>query len=149
MPRDTDTRSALEKDAEILRVLIRHENDLTNHRTTWLLVSQGILFAAAAAFVKIHWFPAVVVGAVGIILAASIGQSLKNSYEARQSFKKSWWPQRLASTGYDAQDFPPLDGGVSGVSAIKWLFPWFVIPITLITAWGILIAFFLCGPSVA
>jgi hypothetical protein len=147
MTRDSDTRLALEKDAETLRMLIRHENDLTNHRTTWLLVSQGILFTAAAVFTRIHWVPALVVGTVGIILAVSIGQSLTNSYEARQFFKKTWWPQRLASTGYKVEDFPPLDGGVPGVRAINWLFPWFVIPRTLVVAWGILIAFFLWGAS--
>jgi hypothetical protein len=137
-----DDKVALEKHADILRGLIQHENDVTNQRTTWLLVSQGIFFAAASAFAKIHWFPTTVVGIVGIVLAISIGRSLQNSFEARQ-YLKGKWRERLASRGYQWEDFPPLDGGVPGVRVIRRLFPWTVIPWTFVIAWVLLLAFFL------
>jgi len=146
MTNEDDKRASLETHAEILRALIRHENDVTNQRTTWLLVSQGIFFAAASAFVKIHWLPAIVVSAVGIVLALSIGQSLQNSYEARQ-YLKSTWRERVKGFGYQWEDFPPLDGGVPGVKVVRWLFPWTVIPRVFIVAWAVLILFFLWGPS--
>jgi len=141
---EDDTRLALEKRAEILRALIRHENDITNQRTTWLLVSQGILFAAASAFLKTHWFPAVVVASVGIVLALSIGQSLHNSFQARQYLKRSW-RERLEKLGYQWDDFPPLDGGVPGTQVVRWLFPWSVIPRVFIVAWAALILYVVLG----
>ena len=140
-----DNFAHLEKHAEVLRALIRHENDVTNQRTTWLLVSQGILFAAASAFLRIHWFPAAVVAVVGFVLALSIGQSLLNSYEARQYLKTSW-RKKLESAGYQWSDFPPLDGGVPGVTLIKRLFPWMVIPRIFMLAWVVLIVFFIWWP---
>lgn len=140
-----DNIARFEKYAEVLRALIRHENDVTNQRTTWLLVSQGILFAAASAFLRNHWFPAVVVAVVGFVLALSIGQSLHNSYEARQNLKASW-RQKLGSAGYQWSDFPPLDGGVPGVTVIKWLFPWMVIPRIFMLAWVVLVVYFIWGP---
>lgn len=146
MTSEDDKRAAFEKHAEILRALIRHENDVTNQRTTWLLVSQGIFFAAASAFVKIHWFPAIIVAAVGIVLALSIGQSLQNSYEARQYLKNSW-RARVKASGYQWEDFAPLDGGVPGVRVVRWLFPWTVIPRVFIVAWAVLLLFFVWCPG--
>jgi hypothetical protein len=35
--------------ANIVREMIRHENDLVNHRLTWLCVIQGLLFTALGA----------------------------------------------------------------------------------------------------
>jgi hypothetical protein len=143
--RPEESFASLEKYAEVLRALIRQENDVTNQRTTWLLVSQGILFAAAAAFAKAHWVPSIVVASVGFVLALSIGQSLQNSYEARQYLKVSW-RQKLESVGLQWTDFPPLDGGVPGVKVVRPLFPWTVIPRLFMVAWVALAIFFVWGP---
>jgi hypothetical protein len=35
-----------EQYATVIRALIRHENDMTNHRIMWLLVMQGLLVNA-------------------------------------------------------------------------------------------------------
>lgn len=136
-----EPRAELEKHAEILRSLIRTENEVTNHRTAWLLVSQGILFAAAAAFIKIHWFPTVVVGVIGLGIAISIGHSLKNSFDSRQYFKNSW-RALLSDRGFKWEDFPPLDGGFPELKPIKWLAAWKFIPRALIVGWTLLILFF-------
>jgi hypothetical protein len=137
---DDPQRVILEKRAEILRALIRHENEVTNQRTTWLLVSQGILFVAAASFEKTHWFPAVVVGLAGMVIALSIGDALQNSFESRQYIKHGW-RTLLEQSGYKWEDFPPLDGGV-GLRVKAWLFPWSVIPRVFIVAWAALLLFF-------
>jgi hypothetical protein len=36
-----DNIARFEKYAEVLRGLIRHDNDVTNQRTTWLLLSRA------------------------------------------------------------------------------------------------------------
>ena len=141
-------RIELEKHADILRALIRHENEVANHRTAWLLVSQGILFAAAAAFVKIHWFPTIVVSLVGVAIAISIGHGLRNSFDSRQYFKNSW-RQLLAARGFKWEDFPPLDGGFPGLKHYKWLAAWNVIPRALLVGWTLLIGYFAVAASCA
>lgn len=139
-----EARIELEKHAEILRSLIREENAVTNHRTAWLLVSQGILFAAAATFVRIHWFPTIVVGALGLGIAVSIGHTLTNSFDSRQYFKKSW-RELVAARGFKWEDFPPLDGGFPGLKHYKWLAAWRFIPRALVVGWVLLIAYFAVG----
>lgn len=142
-----DAREKLEKYAEILRALIRQENDVTNHRTTWLLVAQGILFAAASALIKIHWFPTVVVGVLGILTAVSIGHALRNSFESRVYLKRTW-RERVTQQGYKWEDFPPLDGGNPQVRTFNWLFPWTFIPKVIIGAWTLLIVYSLVATYV-
>ena len=136
-----EARSELEKHAEILRALIRHENEVTNHRTAWLLISQGVLFAAAAAFVKIHWFPTIVVGRMGFGIAVSIGHSLRNSFDSRQYFKKSW-RDLLTSRSFKWEDFPPLDGGFPDLDHRKWLAAWKFIPRAIMIGWVLLVGYF-------
>ena len=143
-----EARSELEKHAEILRALIRHENEVTNHRTAWLLVSQGILFAAAATFVRIHWFPTIVVSALGFGIAISIGHSLRNSFDSRQYFKNSW-RDLLMKRGFKWEDFPPLDGGFPDLKHYKWLAAWKFIPRALMVGWALLIGYFAVAASCA
>ena len=145
---EDENRAALVAHAEILRGLIRQENDITNQRTTWLLVSQGILLAAAGSFLKIHLFPTIVVGIVGLLLSLSFGKSLENSFEARQYLKQSW-RTLVEKQGFKWEDFPPLDGGVPGVRVVRWSFPWYVAPRVFVVAWAVLILFFAIGNYVA
>jgi hypothetical protein len=133
-------REDLEEYAEVLRSLIRQENDLTNHRTTWLLVTQGILFAAASTFIKTHWFPTLVVAVVGILAALSIGHTLSNSYKSRQYLKQEW-RSKLERSGYKWEDFAPLDGGFPGLNPIQWLYPWALIPKLVMGAWALLVLY--------
>lgn len=144
MAASPEARGELEKHAEILRALIRHENEVTNHRTAWLLVAQGILFAAAANFIKVHWFPTVVVGVIGFGIAMSIGHSLSNSFDSRQYFKNSW-RSLVSERGLRWEDFPPLDGGFPGLKHRKWLAPWNFIPKALMAAWILLVIYFVAA----
>ena len=97
---------AAEKRAETLRSLIRHENDVTNHRASWLLVAQGILFAATANLLHEHWFPVLVIAIVGVALCLSIGHALANSYQSRKYLKASW-KEYLSERELDCTQFAP------------------------------------------
>jgi len=125
---------------EALRTLVRQENDLTNHRTTWLLATQGILFGAASAVIKDYSVPTVVIGAVGILTAWSIGYALKNSEKSRLHLK-ALWRARLEKGGYAPDELPPLDGGYPDLKPKKWLQPWNFIPRVAIGAWVVLIVY--------
>lgn len=71
-----------EQYANVIRDLIRHENDVTNHRLMWLLIVQGLF---ANAFVGLQQVPhaAVGMGAAGILVTLSAFVMLYKSYQAR------------------------------------------------------------------
>lgn len=131
---------AAEKRAETLRTLIRHENDVTNHRTSWLLVAQGILFAAAVNLLHKHWFPVLVLALIGIGLCVSIGHALANSYQSRR-YLKAIWRNYLSERHLDWSQFAPLDGGNPEQQPVRWLFPWLFVPWLFGAAWLSLVAF--------
>lgn len=71
-----------EQYANVIRDLIRHENDVTNHRIMWLLIVQGLL---ANAFVVLQQNPHATVGmgTAGILVSLSAFVMLYKSYQAR------------------------------------------------------------------
>lgn len=72
--------------ASVIRDLIRHENDVTNHRLMWLLIVQGLL---ANAFANMRQFQHVAVGISlgGILVTLSAFVMLYKSYHARGYLK--------------------------------------------------------------
>lgn len=142
-PTPAEVRKADEEYAATLRALIRHENDVTNHRTTWLMVTQGLLFTAVSAVIKDVPWAAAVVALVGILVTVSIGHSLKNSYDSRRYFK-DLWRKRVEDRGYKMEEVLPLDGGYPGNNAITWLLPGNFIPKVVIGAWLLLFAYLVC-----
>jgi len=61
---------------DVNREMIRHENELMNHRLTWLMTAEGLLFTALGfalskdnAAIAMHLIP--ILSFVGILLAAS------------------------------------------------------------------------------
>ena len=130
MPEAPEQREQLEKRAEIYRALIRQENDITNHRTSWMLVTQGILLAALATLLKDERFLlSMVLSVVGFLTAMSVGKVLRNSEESR-NYMKDDWEKLLGKHGYKPfEDFPPLDGGRHPRQAIEpKYFPWRYLP---------------------
>ena len=71
-----DSMDTEEKDlvdyASVIRAMIRHENDVTNNRLTWMLVLQGFLLVASASFWKIYWLPFVAIATLGILTSVSV-----------------------------------------------------------------------------
>ena len=71
-----------EQYATVIRELIRHENDVTNHRTMWLLVIQGLLVNAYVG-ARQDAQAAVGITVVGILVTLSAFVMLYKSYQAR------------------------------------------------------------------
>ena len=71
-----------EQYATVIRELIRHENDVTNHRIMWLLVMQGLL---VNAYVGVREDPEAANGiaVAGILVTLSAFVMLYKSYQAR------------------------------------------------------------------
>ncbi len=71
-----------EQYATVIRELIRHENDVTNHRIMWLLIVQGLLFNAYVN-VRGDADAATAIALAGILVTLSAFVMLYKGYQAR------------------------------------------------------------------
>lgn len=117
--------------ASVIRAMIRHENEVTNNRLTWMLVLQGFLFVASASFWKIHWLPFVAIATLGILTCVSVFYSCWLSGRARGHLR--WlWNQRIEKNKELANKIPPVAGDFPGHFSFPIpLHPWVLLP------WGI------------
>ena len=67
----------------VIREMIRHENDVTNHRIMWLLIGQGLIANAYVGAGSQRGAVASALGIVGILVALSAFVILYKSYQAR------------------------------------------------------------------
>jgi hypothetical protein len=95
-----------EQYAMVIRELIRHENDVTNHRIMWLLIIQG-LFLNAYIPVRMQPSPANGVALAGVVVTLSAFVMLYKSYQARGYLH--YLGQR-AKRGNLPEEWLPLDG---------------------------------------
>lgn len=132
---DAERRKATAEYGDRIRALIRHENDITNHRTTWLLVIQALLMTAASNF--LHDYPEIVLGVVviGILVAYSIGDSLTASLRSRVALKQMW-SRRLEREGYTLEEMLPVDGAFAAGEVRGWLLPGRFLPKLIMVAWA-------------
>ena len=131
------------KYAEVLRAMIKSESEYTNHRTTWLLVAQGLLVASATNLLKEYPVAAIGLAVVGALVALSYGHALKNNIDARQYLKRLW-EKRIKARGYDIEDVLPVHGGYPGNRAISWLLPDKFVPRVAFWAW-VLFVIYVCA----
>ena len=128
------------KYAEVLRTMIKSESEYTNHRTTWLLVAEGLLVAGGTNLLKDYPGSAIGLGIIGILVALSYGHALQNSNDSRQ-YLKGLWKKRIKARGYDIEDVLPVHGGYPGNRAKSWLLPDKFVPRLAICAWGVFIVY--------
>ena len=67
----------------VIREMIRHENDVTNHRIMWLLIVQGLIANAAVTAGRESAELVSSFAAVGILVTVSAFVLLYKSYQAR------------------------------------------------------------------
>jgi hypothetical protein len=111
----------------------------------WLTVTQGLLINAAALVLKDYPWPTIGIAVLAILLTLSIGHSIRNSFESRQWFKARW-RERIEASGkvIGKSDVLPLDGGYPDNNAVRRLLPGNFIPVVIIAAWLMLIAYVAC-----
>jgi len=138
MAEQIETKSGY-ADAEIIRKLIEHENNLQNYRLTWLMTIQGLLFAAlgfawdkqdARGLVSIFCI-------LGILVSLSSWSALKLTANAFQDLH-NWWDSHKPSD-YDG---PPIIGHKSNFNALLWILrPWRILPWAFAVGWVIALVF--------
>ena len=122
----------------VLREMIRHEDVVTNNRLTWMLVSQGVLFAATAAFWKIHLAPLIVIAIMGIGTAVSVFYSLLLSRLARKHLR-DLYNKKIGDDENMKKKIPPVAGDAPNAWRAPWLNPGMFIPWWAVFAWVMLL----------
>ncbi len=123
----------------VLREMIRHENDLTNHRVMWLLVGQGFVANAWVAVKSNAASANVLLELAGILLALSAFVMLYQSYQARGYLR---FLGEQAKRGSLTEEQLPIVGWPS--NRIKawwknyWVCPWFKRALDLTEPWLLL-----------
>jgi hypothetical protein len=133
--------------ATVIREMIRHENDVTNHRIMWLLIVQGLIANAAVTAGRGSGEAASALAIVGILVTLSTFIILYKSYQARgylqflgnqakqgtlqeQDLPFFGWPSKRIK-GWRKKVWPcPWIGNVS-----ELLEPFFFLPCLLVLAW--------------
>ena len=129
--------------ATALRELLRHENDLTNHRIMWLLIGQGFI---ANAFVTTNGSVSMKLGlqVVGIVLTLSAFVMLYKSYQARGYIE---YLGHKAKEGTLSEEYLPLMGWprtrISGWRRKIWICPWIRQPDDVLEPWSFLPVLFI------
>jgi len=118
--------------ATVIRDLIRHENDLTNHRVMWLLIVQGFL-ANAYVVVSTHSDAASAIAMTGILLNLSGVVTLYKSYQAKGYLR---FLGAKAKQGRLPEKYLPLDGWplrrIKAWQTDAWYSSWFERPTHLL-----------------
>jgi hypothetical protein len=111
--------------ASVIREMIRHENDVTNHRIMWLLIGQGLIANAYVSAGSDRTDIVSVVAPVGILVALSAFLILYKSYQARGYLE---FLGNDAKRGTLLQESLPLFGWprkrIQGWHRKVWLCPW-------------------------
>jgi hypothetical protein len=150
--------------------MIVHEDELTNHRMTWLVTLHGFLFAALGFASKDAGYLIPILGSLGILTSYSIRYHLNLAHNAINELVQEWEEKKVSQ--YDGPDVigrrttegpvtrPLFQGGASTPKATKeesqstrrkntlltrMRFPWFSIPSLLILAWEVVVGSYLYG----
>lgn len=131
----------------VIREMIRHENDVTNHRIMWLLIGQGLIANAYVGAGSQQDNVVAVLASVGILVTLSAFIILYKSYQARGYLQ---FLGREAEQGTLRPEDLPLMGWprrrIKGWREKVWSCPWlgersellepfFFLPALLILAW--------------
>ena len=110
----------------VIREMIRHENDLTNHRIMWLLIGEGFISTAYVSSATQSALTGVVLLRGGILVALSAFMMLYRSYQARGYLQ---FLGRQAKQGLLLEEHLPLIGWprkrIKGWRREIWVCPWF------------------------
>src|SRR5262245_46532689 len=117
----------------IVREMVRHENDVSNHRIMWLLIGQGLIANAFVSAGSERASVASVLASVGILVTLSAFIILYKSYQARGYLQ---FLGNEAKQGTLREEELPLVGWprkrIKGWKRKIWVCPWLEKPSDLL-----------------
>jgi len=109
----------------VIREMIRHENDVTNHRIMWLLIGQGLIANAYVSAGSERTRVVLIMAPVGILLSLSAFVILYKSYQARGYLQ---FLGEEAKRGQLREENLPIFGWpkhrIKGWRSQVWVCPW-------------------------
>ena len=109
----------------VIREMIRHENDVTNHRIMWLLIGQGLIANAYVSAGTERTRVVLIMAPVGILLSLSAFVILYKSYQARGYLQ---FLGEEAKRGQLREENLPIFGWpkhrIKGWRSQVWVCPW-------------------------
>ena len=133
-----------EQYAATLRDILRHENELTNHRLMWLLVGQGFIANAYISVSRNGGSLRLALPIVGILLTLSAFLLLYKSYQARGYVE---FLGQKAKQGVLEEKYLPLKGWprkrIRGWWEGQWFSRWLAKPSDVFEPWLFLPAVFM------
>ncbi len=119
-----------------IRSMLEHENNLIDHRLTWMGTLQGLLFTAFAVLTTDgkHYFPTLIISIVGVVSCISVAYSLY------------WSNKELEKLGDHSSVFfkilselpPDSKKEKNCLSKYNFLWPWLFLPWVFCIAWTLL-----------
>jgi hypothetical protein len=131
----------------VIREMIRHENDLTNHRIMWLLIAQGLFATAYVGAGMARASTVIILAPAAVLVTLSTFVILYKSYHARgyldflgAAAKRGALPEeRLPLLGWPATR---IKNWRKDLWACPWLKtsgdllePYFFLPVIIIVPW--------------
>lgn len=118
---------------DVVRTMIHRENEVINHRVSWLATLQGLLFTALAfawdkpqikSFLILLCGMGVIISLIALVALCSTTLAMKRLWE--------WWDKNRPA-GYDGPDViglrPPR------LPVLQFIAPWTFIPVVFAIAW--------------
>jgi hypothetical protein len=135
---DPPTKDQLDAWASVYRSMMMHENELQNHRMSWLLAIQG-LFMGALAFAwdkpDARMLIFVFCG-LGWLISLTFWEGLRISKQAQRNLRMQWDQKKALLSSYCGPDIVGYRSPAG--SLLKYVRPWRSLPIVFIVAWGLI-----------
>ena len=139
-PTSGTSLSELQQHLQHLWDRIKHENDLINHRLSWLWTLQGLLFAAFGLIAKetkaFGELPISVICGVGIVSCLSVGYGVWKGHQVLDGLKPV--ATALAARIESSLSLEPKSPTPQS-SHLAFLFPWRCLPWIMLIAWLLLL----------
>jgi hypothetical protein len=144
------TNTAVAAPWELARKIIEHEDNLINHRLTWLITIQGFLFAAFAVvandllesthgktmLLRVMMYATTF---LGVMSAYIVWNSIRTAFAYTQTIT-AWWNENFAAhLAIQGIPYPPLRGTRANMGAIRKFLHTHNIPMIMIYIWVVLL----------
>lgn len=123
--------------ADRIRSMIEHENTLENNRLNWLLITQGLLFAAVGVALESNVRPLFIYicSAAGLVTSLSAGIHLRHGRRAMNDLLKKF-KERIPDYGGPRVIGLDMQKDVSPVK--RYLIPPYFLPWVFIVLWVVI-----------
>jgi hypothetical protein len=127
--------------ANVIRMMITHEDSLADSRANWLFLVQGLLFTAFSGF-ESNRYITLVLAVIGVIVTISFLISFRISEKAIANLL-SFWDKHLEKTGESWENYPPVIGvDLTSKGALlildRLISPRKILPWVFVVAWVII-----------